>query len=57
MHTQVTYAPEMLQFLAIVILLSLAWGYLIQKTDSLWGAVLWHAAGDCLIIFPIFASM
>ncbi len=57
MHTQVTYAPEMLQFLAIVILLSLAWGYLIQRTDSLWGAVLWHAAGDCLVIFPIFASM
>ena len=57
MHTQVTYAPEMLQFLAIVVVLSLVWGYLIQKTDSLWGAVLFHAAGDCLIIFPIFASM
>jgi len=56
-HTQVTYAPEMLQFLALVIVLSLAWGYLIQKTDSLWGAVLFHAAGDCLIIFPVFASM
>jgi membrane protease YdiL (CAAX protease family) len=56
-HTQVTYAPEMLQFLALVIVLSLAWGYLIQKTDSLWGAVLFHAAGDCLIIFPAFASM
>ena len=57
MHTQVTYAPEMLQFLAIVVLLSLVWGYLIQKTDSLWGAVLFHAAGDCLVIFPIFASI
>ena len=57
MHTQVTYAPEMLQFLAIVLVLSLIWGYLIQKTDSLWGAVLFHAAGDCLVIFPIFAGM
>ena len=56
-HTQVTYAPEMLQFLAIVLVLSLVWGTLIQKTDSLWGAVLFHAAGDCLIIFPAFASM
>ncbi|MBW1769026.1 MAG: hypothetical protein JRJ65_18515 [Deltaproteobacteria bacterium] len=35
----------------------LAWGYLIQKTDSLWGAVLFHAAGDCMIIFSAFASM
>ena len=57
MHTQVTYAPEMLQFLAIVVALSLVWGYLIQKTGSLWGAVLFHAAGDCLVIFPIFVSM
>ncbi|MGB2906335.1 MAG: type II CAAX endopeptidase family protein [Candidatus Aminicenantaceae bacterium] len=56
-HTQVTYAPQMLQFLLIVLTLSLVWGYLIQKTDSLWGAVLFHAAGDCLIIFAAFASM
>jgi hypothetical protein len=26
-------------------------------TFGLWGAVLFHAAGDCLIIFPEFASM
>ena len=57
MHTQVTYAPEMLQFLVIVLVLSLVWGYLIQKTDSLWGAVLFHAAADCLVIFPIFAGI
>jgi membrane protease YdiL (CAAX protease family) len=56
-HTQVTYAPQMLQFLLIVLTLSLAWGYLIQKTDSMWGAVLFHAAGDCMIIFSAFASM
>ena len=57
MHTQVTYAPQMLQFLLIALTLSLVWGYLIQKTDSLWGAVLFHAAGDCLIIFAAYASM
>ena len=57
MHTQVTYAPQMLQFLLIVLILSLVWGYLIQKADSLWGAVLFHAAGDCLIIFAVYASM
>jgi membrane protease YdiL (CAAX protease family) len=53
MHTQVTYAAQMLQFLSIVIALSLVWGVLIQKTDSLWGAVLFHAAADCLVIFPM----
>jgi membrane protease YdiL (CAAX protease family) len=57
MHTQVTYAQQMLQFLLIVLTLSLVWGYLIQKTNSLWGAVLFHAAADCLIIFGAFTSM
>ncbi len=57
MHTQVTYAAQMIQFLVIVVVLSLIWGILIQKTDSLWGAVLFHAAGDCLIIFAAYASL
>ncbi|MGB2862052.1 MAG: type II CAAX endopeptidase family protein [Sedimentisphaerales bacterium] len=57
MHTQVTYAAQMIQFLVIVLVLSLIWGILIQKTNSLWGAVLFHAAGDCLIIFGAYASM
>ena len=37
MHTQVTYAAEMITFLMIVLVLSLIWGALIQKSDSLWG--------------------
>jgi membrane protease YdiL (CAAX protease family) len=57
MHTQVTYAAEMITFLTIVLVLSLIWGALIQKSDSLWGVVLFHAAGDCLIIFGAYASM
>jgi membrane protease YdiL (CAAX protease family) len=57
MHTQVTYAAQMIQFLAIALVLSLVWGFLIQKSDSLWGAVLFHAAGDCLIILAVFASI
>jgi membrane protease YdiL (CAAX protease family) len=57
MHTQVTYAPQMIQFLAIAFVLSLIWGILIQKSDSLWGAILFHAAGDCLVIFGVYASM
>jgi hypothetical protein len=57
LHTQVTYAPEMIQFLSIALVLSLIWGILIQKTNSLWGAVLFHAAGDCLVLFGAYASM
>ncbi len=57
MHTQVTYAAQMIQFLVIVLVLSLVWGILIKKSDSLWGAVLFHAAGDCLVIFGVFASI
>jgi membrane protease YdiL (CAAX protease family) len=57
MHTQVTYAAQMIQFLVIVLVLSLIWGFLIQKSDSLWGAVLFHAATDCMILFGAFASM
>ena len=57
MHTQVTYAAQMIQFLVIVLVLSLIWGILIQKSDSLWGAVLFHAAGDCLVIFSAFVSI
>lgn len=57
MHTQVTYTAQMIQFLVIVLVLSLVWGFLIQKSDSLWGAVLFHAAADCLILFGAFASL
>jgi len=56
-HVQVTYVSEMLQFLLIVFSLALIWGYLMQKTDSIWGSALFHAGADCLIIFGIYASM
>ncbi len=57
MHTQVTYAAQMIQFLVIVLVLSLVWGILIQKSDSLWGTVLFHAAADCLTLFGVFVSI
>lgn len=56
-HMQVTYVADVLQFLFIVFPLALIWGYLMQKTDSLLASVLFHAGGDCLIIFAIFASL
>lgn len=56
-HLQVTYASDLLQFLLILFPLALVWGYLMQKTDSLWGSVIFHAGSDCVIIFGIYASL
>lgn len=55
-HIQVTYTPELPIFLMITFLLALAWGYVMQKTDSIWGSALFHAGADMLIIIGIFAN-
>ncbi len=55
-HLQVTFAPELVSFLIIVFILGLVWGYIIQKTDSLWGSVLFHAGADALIIIQALPS-
>lgn len=57
LHMQVTYVPDLLQFLLVLFPLALIWGYLMQKTDSLWGSALFHAGADCMIIFGVYASM
>ena len=56
-HMQVTYAPDMINFLVVTFVLSIAWAWLMQKTNSLWGSVLFHAGADLLIIVPIFAGL
>lgn len=56
-HLPVTYVSDVLQFLLILFPLALLWGYLMQKTDSLWGSALSHAGADCMIVFGIYASM
>ena len=56
-HLQVTYSSDLFQFLAILFPLSLAFGYLIQKTDGLWGSILFHAGADLLIITGIFVNL
>jgi membrane protease YdiL (CAAX protease family) len=55
-HVQVNYVADVLGFLMIVFPLALAWGYLMQKSDSLWGSAIFHAGADCMIVFSIFAS-
>lgn len=55
-HVQVTYVADLVQFLVVLFPLALIWGFLMQKTDSIWGSALFHAGADCIIIFGIYAS-
>jgi membrane protease YdiL (CAAX protease family) len=55
-HAPVRYAPDTAFFLPILFALALLWGYIIRWTGSLWGAVLFHAGADLLVIFNIYNS-
>ena len=56
-HMQVTYTAQVVGFMAFVLVLGLVWGFLMQKTRSIWGSVLFHAGADVAIILPIFQQM
>jgi membrane protease YdiL (CAAX protease family) len=53
-HAPVTYVPDIVPFLAVLLVLAWVWGLLIQRADSLWGAVLFHAGADLLVVLGIF---
>ena len=55
-HAPVTYVPDIVPFLAVLLVLAWAWGFLIQRTESLWGAVLFHAGADLLVVLGIFST-
>ena len=54
-HMQVTYAPNLWAFLLVTLGLAIAWGWLMQRSGSLWGSVLFQTGADLLIILPIFS--
>lgn len=56
-HGAATYPRDQLLFLAVVFPLALAWGYITQKTEGLWGAILFHAGMDIPIILSIFSRL
>jgi len=56
-HIDVRYTPELLIFLGITFFLGLAFGFLIQKTRSLLGAILFHAGADVPVIIGIFSNL
>jgi membrane protease YdiL (CAAX protease family) len=56
-HAGVTYSADVAVFVAITFALALIWGYLMQKTGSLWGSALFHAGADTLIIIGLFSGI
>jgi len=58
MHSFVNYAADTMIFLTLQTLpVALAWGWLMQKTNSIWGSILFHAAMDIPIIVGIFSTL
>ena len=56
-HSPVTYTSDVAVFLAILIPLSLIYGYLVQRTGALWSSILVHAGGDVSIALGMFSSL
>lgn len=56
-HTGVEYTANFVIFAGMLFPLSLAWGWLLQKTGSLWGSVLFHAATDIPIVLGLFSNL
>ncbi len=46
LHLGVNFTRDQALFLVMVMLLAFAWGALMQKTDSIWGSILFHAGTD-----------
>ena len=56
-HGAAVYTTDMHIFLAVLFPLALAWGYIMQKTDSVWGSILFHAGMDIPIILGILSNL
>ena len=54
---KIGFVSNVFAFAGITFVLGLVWGYVIQKTDTLWGAALFHAGADVLIIVGVFGAM
>jgi len=57
LHGTVTYTSDMRMFLVVVFPLALAWGYVMQKTEGLWGSILFHAGMDIPILLGVFSNL
>ncbi len=57
LHKGSTYTSQEYIFLAVLVPLALVWGWLMQKTDSVWASILFHAGMDIPIFLGIFANL
>lgn len=57
MHVGVDYTLDVLMFLAFLLPLGLAMGYVMQKTDSILGSVLIHAAVDIPVVIGLYSTL
>jgi membrane protease YdiL (CAAX protease family) len=57
LHQGSSYTSDQYFFLAVLFPLALAWGYIMQKTDSVWGSILFHAGMDIPIFLGIFSNL
>jgi len=57
MHQAADYTTDMAVFLAATFLLALTWGWLMQKSDAVWGSILFHAGMDIPIMLGIFSNL
>jgi membrane protease YdiL (CAAX protease family) len=57
LHSWVSYTADQRLFLAVTFPLALALGYIMQKTDSIWGSILFHAGMDIPIMLGIFSGL
>ena len=57
LHSWVSYTADNRIFLAVTFPLALALGYIMQKTDSVWGSILLHAGMDIPIMIGTFSNL
>ncbi|MFW9850119.1 MAG: CPBP family intramembrane glutamic endopeptidase [Candidatus Thorarchaeota archaeon] len=54
---QTTGTEIIIVFTIFIMILGLAWGYIVQKSDSIWGAVFTHAIADILAVSVVLGLL
>ncbi len=54
---QIAYTPYIFALVLFTLLLGLAWGTLMQKTNSILGSILFHAGTDIAVFLGIFSNL
>ena len=57
LHRGASYTSQEMMFLVILFPLALVWGAITQKTEGLWGSILFHAGMDIPIYLGLFSNL